>query len=141
MKGNGFDVMRKDFYIGDSCIMLFEMNNWMIPKIYKNIGPNIYTKHAEEFLKHYKEKNIFLEGENWVVELERKYTTALHLLEDLVSSQEAKLKEKGIPSKIVSNFKNASVFSGSDMIKLIEKLPEEFRVFMREWFEKDIDIV
>jgi len=138
---DGFEVMRKDFYVGESCVMIFEMENWEIPRIFKNIGPNIYTKHAEEFLKHYKDRKIFLEGEYWVVELERKYTTALHLLKDLVSNTDVKLKEKGIPSKIVSNFKNANVVSGSDMIKLIEKLPDDFRVFMRNWFEKDIDII
>ncbi|MBU3896910.1 MAG: CCA tRNA nucleotidyltransferase [Nanoarchaeota archaeon] len=141
MNEDGFEVMRKDFYVGELCVMLFEMENWEVPRVFKNIGPNIYTKHAEEFLKHYKDRKIFLEGEYWAVELERKYTTALHLLKDLVSNTDAKLKEKGIPSKIVSNFKNASVVSGSDMIKLIEKLPEDFRVFMRNWFEKDIDIV
>ena len=137
----GFKTMRKDFWIGDTCVIVFEMDTWMVPKVFKNIGPNVNSKHADDFLKHYKEYKVFIDGENWVVEVERKYTTALHLLKDLVSNTDVKLKEKGIPSKIVSNFKNASVVSGSDMLKLIEKLPEDFRVFIRKWFDKDIDIV
>ncbi|MBU3904595.1 MAG: CCA tRNA nucleotidyltransferase [Nanoarchaeota archaeon] len=141
LEHHGFSVMRKDLWLGDSCIYLFEMDVWTTPSITKNIGPNVYTKHAENFLKHYKERNIFIEGDEWVVELEKEYTIALHLLKDLIKKNDNELREKGIPSKIVTNFSKGSVVSGTDVIKMIKYLPEDFRVFMKDWFEKDIDIV
>lgn len=141
LEHNGFNVMRKDMWIGDECVYLFEMNIWETPSISKNIGPNVFTKHSENFLKHYKERNIFIEGDNWVVELDREFTTVLQLLKDLIGKGEKELKEKGIPSKIIDNLKKSDIVSGNDVIKMMKYLPEEFRVFMREWFEKDIDIV
>lgn len=138
---SGFRVLRKDFWVGDSCVMLFEMDVWMTPKISKNIGPNIYSNHAENFLKHYKQYKTFIEGEEWVVELDRKFTAVRHLLKDLIESSEEKLKEKGIPSKIASNFKKAKLSAGADVMIAMKDLPEGFRIFMREWFEKDIEII
>ncbi len=138
---NGFRILRKGFWIGDECVMIFEMDVWMTPGITKNIGPNVYSKHADDFLKHYKEYKTFVEGDDWVVELSKKFTTVLHLLKDLVSSSPKALKEKGIPSKIASNFIKGQVVSGSDTLKTIKDLPEDFRLYMREWFEKDYDIV
>ena len=128
-------------WIGDSCVFLFEMDVWQTPSISKNIGPNVYSKHSENFLKHYKDRNIFIQGNDWVVELDREFTTALHLLKDLINKNDKELKQKGIPSKIVTNFGKGSVVSGTDVVKMIKYLPDEFRVFMKDWFEKDIDIV
>ena len=141
LEGYGFSVMRKDMWIGDSCVFLFEMDVWQTPSISKNTGPNVYTKHAEGFLKHYKDRNIFIEGDDWIVELDREFTTVLHLLKNLIKKSDKELKQKGIPSKIVTNFGKGSVVSGTDVVKMIKYLPDEFRVFMKDWFEKDIDIV
>ena len=141
LEHHGFSVMRKDLWIGDSCVFLFEMDVWQTPSISKNTGPNVYSKHSEDFLKHYKDRNIFIQGNDWVVELEREFTTALHLLKDLIKKNDKELKQKGIPSKIVSNFGKGSVVSGTDVVKMIKYLPDEFRVFMKDWFEKDISIV
>ena len=117
------------------------MQAWQVPKVMKNIGPDIYSKHSEQFLRHYKENNVFIEGENWVVETEREFTTTLHFLKDLLKKSEKELLEKGIPSKIAPLMKKCKICGGGDALKTIEKLPEDFRVFLKEWFEKDLNVV
>ena len=138
LEKNGFRVLRSDFWCNTECVLVFEMDIWQIPKISKNVGPSIYSKHAEEFLKHYKENKVFIEGEEWVVETEREFTTVLHFIKNLLSKSEKELLEKGIPSKIAPEIKKCKICGGGDTLKHIEKLPEDFRVFLREWFEKDL---
>jgi len=138
---NGFRVLRSGFHCNKECILVFEMEIWQVPKIMKNIGPDVYSKHAEQFLKHYKENKVYIEGENWTVETEREITTVLHFLNGLLKKSEKELLEKGIPSKIAPEIKNCKICGGGDTLKHIEKLPEDFRVFLREWFEKDLNVV
>jgi tRNA nucleotidyltransferase (CCA-adding enzyme) len=141
LEQNGFKILRSDFYCNKECILVFEMETWQVPKIMKNVGPDIYSKHAEQFLKHYKENKVFIEGENWVVEAEREFTTMLHFLKDLLRKSEKELLEKGIPSKIAPLMKKCRICGGGDTLKAIEKLPEDFRYFLRERFEKDLNVV
>jgi tRNA nucleotidyltransferase (CCA-adding enzyme) len=107
----------------------------------KNIGPDIYSKHAEQFLKHYKENKVFIEDDKWIVEVEREFTVMLHFLKELIKEPEKKLLEKGIPSKIAPLMRKCKLCGGGDALKAIEKLPEDFRVFLKEWFEKDLNVV
>jgi tRNA nucleotidyltransferase (CCA-adding enzyme) len=141
LEQNGFKILRSDFYCNNDCVLVFEMETWQVPKIMKNIGPDIYSSHAEQFLKHYKESKVFIEGENWVVETEREFTTMLHFLKDFLKSPEKEFLEKGIPSKIAPLMKKCKLCGGGDALKAIEKLPEDFRVFLKEWFEKDLNVV
>lgn len=137
---NGFRVLKKDFWCNENCVILFEMETWLVPKVIKNIGPDVYSRHAEQFLKHYKDHKVFIEGENWVVEQEREFITVLHLLKDLFTKSEKELLQKGIPSKIASEIKKCEIAAGIEVLKLIEKLPKNFRVFMREFFEKNLNV-
>jgi tRNA nucleotidyltransferase (CCA-adding enzyme) len=138
---NGFKVLRSDFFCDKKCVLIFEMKTWQIPKITKNIGPDVYSKHAEEFLKHYKENEVFIENEKWVVEVERKFTTVLHYLKDLLKNSEKELRERGIPSKIAPKIRKAEIAGGGDFLMEVKKLPEDFRRFLREWFERDMNVV
>jgi len=141
LEQNGFDILRSDFYCNKECVLVFEMDTWQVPKIMKNIGPEIYSKHSEQFLKHYKENKVFIEEDKWVVETERELTTVLHFLHALLKNPEKNLLEKGIPSKIAPLMKKCKICGGGDALKAIEKLPEDFRVFLREWFEKDLNVI
>jgi tRNA nucleotidyltransferase (CCA-adding enzyme) len=138
---NGFKVLRSDFYCNKDCALVFEMETWQVPKIMKNIGPDIYSKHAEQFLKHYKENKVFIEDDKWIVEVEREFTVMLHFLKHLIKMPEKELLEKGIPSKIAPLMRKCKLCGGGDALKAIEKLPEDFRVFLKEWFEKDLNVV
>nr|NIM47096.1 hypothetical protein [Candidatus Aenigmarchaeota archaeon] len=46
-----------------------------------------------------------------------------------------------IPSKIAPAIKNCKTADGDKAIKLMKKLPKEFRIFLREYFEKDLNVV
>ncbi len=137
---NGFKVLRSDFLCDNKCILAFEMEVWKVPKISKHIGPNVYSKHAEEFLKHYKNEKVYIENENWVVEKERKFTSALHLLKEIVKKSERVLLEKGIPSKIAPLLKNCKIYDNSNLEKLLKDL-KEVNVFLKKWFEKDLNVI
>jgi tRNA nucleotidyltransferase (CCA-adding enzyme) len=136
---NDFHVLRKDFWCNGGCIFLLEMETWHLPKTIKNIGPNIFSKHAEEFLKHYNDKKIFTEGENWVVELEREFTEVSQLLRNLIRKSKKELLEKGIPTKIAPSLRKAKL--SEEFLKEYKHFPLDFKVFLRGFFEKDFDIV
>ena len=138
---NGFKVLRSDFYCNKDCVLVFEMEIWQVPKIMKNVGPDIFSKHSEQFLKHYKENKVFIEGEDWVVEIEREFTFMLQFLKDFVRKPEKELLEKGIPSKIAPLLKKCKLCGGGEALRAIEKMPEDFRIFLREWFEKDLNVI
>jgi tRNA nucleotidyltransferase (CCA-adding enzyme) len=138
---NGFTVLRSDFYCNRECVFIFEMETWHTPRVWKNIGPDVYGVHAEEFLKHYKNEKVFIEGENWVVENKKEFTDALQFLKGLIRKSNKDLLERGIPSKIVPVIKSCKIAEGGDAMKLMKKMPEEFRIFIREYFEKDLNVV
>ncbi len=138
---NGFKILRSDFYCNKECVLVFEMEIWQIPKTSKNVGPDVYSKHAEEFLKHYKKEKVFIENEKWLVELEKDFTEVSQFLKNLFKKSKKDLLERGIPSKIATVIRNCKIADGDNAIKLIKKLPREFRVFLREYFEKDLNVV
>ncbi len=138
---NGFTVLRSDFYCNRECVFIFEMETWHTPRVWKNIGPDVYSTHAEEFLKHYKNEKVLIEGENWVVENKKEFTDALQFLKGLIRKSNKDLLERGIPSKIVPVIKSCKIAEGGDAMKLMKKMPEEFRIFIREYFEKDLNVV
>ncbi len=138
---NGFIVLRSDFYCNNECVLTFEMETWHTPKVWKNIGPDVYSTHAEEFLKHYKNEKVFIEGENWIVENKKEFTDALQFLKDLFKKTNKDLLERGIPSKIVPAIKSCKIAEGDDTIRTMKRLPEDFRIFIRDYFEKDLNVV
>lgn len=136
---NDFKVLRCDFFCNKECTMIFEMETWKTSKIWKNIGPDVYSKHAEEFLKHYKNEEVFIEDDKWIVESEREFTEAMHFLKSLIREPEKNLLEKGIPSKIAPLIRRGKIFEGDDAIKTMKR--PELRVFMRKYFEKNLNVV
>ncbi len=138
---NGFEVLRSDFYCNKECVLILEMKEWQTPKVSKNMGPDVFSKHAEEFLKHYKKEKVFIEGEKWVVELEKEFTEVSQFLKNLFKKPKNELLEGGIPSKIAPLIKNCKIGDGDGAIELMKKLPKEFRIFLREYFEKDLNVV
>jgi len=139
LEEGGFRVLRSAEWANKKiCVLSFELDVWQVPKIVKHVGPSIYSlKQTRAFLDHYSDRPAFIEKDFWVVETERKHTTALHYLKDFFAQSEKTLFSRGIPNKL-GNIKTATIVSGADAIKLIKDLPEEYRIFMREYFEKDL---
>lgn len=138
LKKEGFSLIGKDYFAGKETIILLEAENWILPKTMKRIGPSVFSRHAKSFLEHYRERNIFIENKNWAVTMERRYHLLLDVLKDLLGSDMAAL---GIPSNIAKVMKDCEVHSGGDFLRLVRRMPEDFRVFLRNYFEKDLNIV
>ncbi len=142
LKENDFKVFRKSFYMGDFIAFFFEMETWILPKIARRIGPDIFTKHAKQFLEHYKDDRIYIEGRNWVVEYEREFISVADFFKSLLSRGAGELKSIGIPSVMAEAIdKRCEIASGGDAIRLVSRLPEDFRLFLKDYFEKNLNVV
>ncbi len=137
---DGFRVMRKDIWANEKeCTVLLELDVWQLPKIMKHFGPTIYSwKQSAAFLEHYKGRKAFVEKEIWITETERKHIVALSVLKGLLSLKQEKLLEKGVPNKIAPMLGSAVIKSGGDFVKAAAKMSEDFRIFLREYFEKNL---
>ena len=140
LNNQDFKVIRCDFYCGKSCVIVLEMEIWQTPKISKNIGPSVYSRHAEEFLKHYKNRQVFVEDNNWVVESKKEFTIVSAFLKDLFKKSNIGLLERGIPSKIAPVINKCKIYEGEKIFTLIRKMPKDFRIFMRDYFEKNFNV-
>ncbi|MBN2203241.1 MAG: hypothetical protein JW700_03595, partial [Candidatus Aenigmarchaeota archaeon] len=140
LEHNGFEILRSDFFCNKECLIVLEMKEWKIPKVWMNVGPDVFSRHAEEFIKHYQKKKVFIENDNWVVELEREFTNTVDFLKNIFNKKEKTLKEMGIPSKIAPKLNNAKLLYDKSLENKI-KDSKEMRIFLKEWFEKDLDVV
>ncbi len=136
LEQGGFRVLRSGFLCDGSCTLVFEMEICQIPLIFKNVGPDIYSRHADQFLSHYKDKGVFIEGENWVVEASREFTSSRELLSSFLKMSVKDLLGKGVPSKIAPAIKGRKLLNVSEAAK-----SKEFRAFMREWFNKNLNVM
>jgi tRNA nucleotidyltransferase (CCA-adding enzyme) len=137
-----FTLIGKDFYCdATNCILLFEAEVWKLPKVRRHVGPNIFSKHAKEFLKHYNRCKARIENDMWVIEEKREFTTLKQYFEYIFSQEEKELKERGIPSYLAKSISTKfKIFEGKNFLKFVEKMPREFRVFLKKYFEKDLNI-
>ncbi len=136
-----FEVLRKAAWADEEqCALVIEMKEWLLPRIDKNVGPDIFARHANDFLKHYKEHKVFIENGKWIVETPHKHVSALFFLKDFLGRNEKELLKSGIPTKLAPAITKATVVSGADTLKLMGQLPESFRSWIRGWFETDLNV-
>ena len=138
LEEGGFRVLRSaEWADGRICVLLFELDVWQVPKVVKHVGPVIYShKQSDAFLEHYANRRAFVENDCWVVETSRSHTVALAYLKEFFAQPEKLLLERGIPNKLTAS--KFAVSSGADAIRQMRSLPEDFRVFMKDYFEKDL---
>lgn len=138
LEEGGFRVLRSFEWADEkNCALTFELEVWQVPKVVKHVGPSIYShKQSDAFLEHYSSRPVFIENDCWIVETERDHTVALLYLKEFFSQSEKELLARGIPNKLAAA--KFSVDSGPDAVKEMKKLPEEYRIFLRGHFEKDL---
>jgi tRNA nucleotidyltransferase (CCA-adding enzyme) len=138
LEEGGFRVLRGSEWADERiCVLMFELEIWQVPKVVKHIGPSIYShKQSDAFLDHYSNRRAFVEDDCWIVETERSHTVVLPYLKDIFAQSEKELLARGIPNKLAAAKFDAS--SGAGAIKAMKALPEGFRIFVREYFEKDL---
>ncbi len=142
IEGRDFKILGRDFYCNGECILLLEAEIWELPKIKKHIGPNIFSKHAKEFLKHYKNFRLFLENGSWATEYAREFFSLADYLRYSFGKGLKELKARGVPSHIAESIaEKHEIFAGEDFLRFIKRMPDDFRAFLRKYFEKDLNPV
>jgi len=139
-----FNVLRRDCYTDekDLAVVLLEMEVFNLPAVQKKVGPEVFdSDDSKRFLEKYKGNAVngpFVEGNNWVVEVRRKFMTAREKLFDSLSADAKILTSKGVPNHIASQItKGFEIISESDRIMEIVKKNREFGVFLKKHFEKE----
>jgi len=139
-----FKVLRNDYYTDEEnfCIILLEMEVHSLPFIQKRIGPEVFDlDDSERFLNKYKKIAIngpFVEGLNWVVEIERVFKKASEKIFHSLNVSPEILKAKGIPEHIAESLsKGFEIITEVDKIVELVKKYENFGIFLREYFEKE----
>lgn len=84
LERHGFTVYRSDVSVDDGkAFLLFELLVWRLPRIKKHFGPPVTSAyHAEKFKRKYTASPLFIEQGRYVVEVERRYTDAVGLLQN-----------------------------------------------------------
>jgi tRNA nucleotidyltransferase (CCA-adding enzyme) len=136
-----FKVLRRDTYTNekDLALILLEMEISKLPIIQKRVGPKVFdSDDSKRFVEKYKELNPFVEGDNWVVEIRRRFLTAREKLKDSLMESIDILKAKGIPNYIAAQIaKGFEIFSENDRIMELVNKNNNFGVFLRKYFEKE----
>ncbi len=137
----GFKIIRTEEFITEkNMCLIIESEIWKLPKVMKRIGPDVLSKgHSLEFLKHYKNKQAWIENGKWIIEDERKITTIDEFLSKFFKGSKKSLKERGIPSKIVDLVNTIKIHSGDkSILKLNRK--EEYSIIFYKYFSKNLNI-
>ena len=141
LTNHGFSIHKTEYFIlKDKFGILIEAEVWKLPKVMKRTGPEIMSKHAKEFLKHYASKKAWIEDCFWVIEDEREFQTIDEFIKKMFSGSCKKLKEKGIPSYIAKQGRKLTLYTGDfELIKLACE-NEEFKKRLSKYFEENLNI-
>ena len=144
LKMHSFRVMRKDVWANRIGCLLLELSVWNLPKIKKHLGPPIWisSEHQKKFIQKWvktKEKvaGPYLEGDRWVVEVKRKYTEPISLLEAHLSGTVEELEERGFPKHIAEKLQDGGIYKNQGILELC-KMDRDFRKFLAEFLTKQV---
>lgn len=98
--------------------ILIEFETWDLPTVKKHMGPQIWIReHQDRFLDKYGD-GAWIEGDRWVVDVLREYTSANELLSDLMTGKKSGYLKFGkhLKKKIMKehNIKEVSEYLNSD---------------------------
>jgi len=141
-KPSSFKVFSKGFFTDEKKIVLciFELEYDELPRLEKRIGPSIFQKkRVEKFLAKYEDGAVYgpyVQKENWVVEIERKFNNAKEKLYEFLSKDKEELLANGIPSYIAEEISKEFEILDKQKIKNCLKRKDVGK-FFREFFEKE----
>ena len=111
-----------------------------MPNVQKLVGPSVFDeKNSKKFIDSHLSAlaGPYVEGNKWVVEVERKFKTPEAKLKDSLNKPVAVLKAKGIPSFIAEQIaKRFEVIQGKEVEALIKRR-QDVGLFLRKYFEKE----
>ncbi|MGZ7109531.1 MAG: CCA tRNA nucleotidyltransferase, partial [Methanobacterium sp.] len=138
---------REDFKLLDTAsytdekekvIILLELEVWKLPSVKKHFGPPIWSQeHQNRFISKYGDK-AYIEGDKWMVLIERKYNNVESFIEDNLSGNKIGLLRFGkhIKDKIL---KEHNLMDILDYLKL-SKCNEDELLFFFEYLNKNIHL-
>ncbi|MCS4540810.1 MAG: CCA tRNA nucleotidyltransferase [Euryarchaeota archaeon] len=117
-------------------IMVFEFEKAELPKVYRHIGPPVLAKKNEvdNFLKKYSTQKIagpWVENGRFVVELERRFSTAEDFLKNIL--KEKTVKKLGLGRHIVASLlKEYKLLRNKEIVEIYNK-NFEFAKFLTDY--------
>jgi len=137
-----FNVLRSDYWTDEKntgVLMEFEVSKLSV--VNKRIGPEVFDlENSLNFLQKYRKIAVngpTIEGNNWIVEINRQWKTAEDKLKEFLKDNKKSLEAKGIPNYIAKEI--SSKFELMD-IKKIRKFMEknkDFSIFLRKYLEME----
>jgi tRNA nucleotidyltransferase (CCA-adding enzyme) len=125
------------------CILVYEMENWSLPKIKKMVGPPIFShRHSQEFLEKYgsimppKGFGPYVEDNRWAADKTRDFSTVQELLQDLLKKKQDELQAFGIPKYIAEEFRRAKLLEDKKFFLLVKKDKALSAALREVYFEK-----
>lgn len=94
---NGFKTRGSGYWTDEKeeVVILLEFETWKLPPVKKHYGPPIWAKnHSDNFVEKYGEM-AWLEGDRWVVEVDRQYPEVEELIRAALSREEINLLKFG----------------------------------------------
>jgi len=128
---HGFDVLRADLFADDSAVLLFELAVAERPAVERHDGPPVHVReHATGFYETYADDadayGPFVDGDRYVAERPREFTTAT----DLLASDA--LFDAALGVHVAEALRDDyAVLAGDD----VADLAEEFGVELAEYFD------
>ena len=134
VKENNFQIFRESHWTDEKQIIIFllSVENLVIQKIYKRVGPEVLAEvHSEKFLLSHKKpvSGPRIENGRWVLETFRKYFDARTLLKDELKKMKKESK-KDMKRALIS----AKVVSEKDLIELYKK-NKEFQKYFTQFLK------
>ncbi|MEM5797886.1 MAG: CCA tRNA nucleotidyltransferase [Candidatus Aenigmatarchaeota archaeon] len=132
----GWNTMLND----QNAILFFELQVPKLPAVKKVHGPAVLVlDRSSEFLKKYRPLGrIMVEEEHWVAEIPRVFQDAKSKLNDSLSDKTDILMAKGIPSHIAKAISEGfKILDTATILRSIRK-DENFRIFLYDYFTKDV---
>lgn len=136
---NNFKVIRDTVWNNEEqeqTIIIFEIEQTIIPLIKKHLGPPIgHEKECEKFLSKYKNSNEviagpYLEDGRWIVQIPRKYTDAKELLKIKLKTEG---KNLGIPELISKTLNKKFEIKEGNEISLVYLKNQNFSEFLTDF--------
>jgi tRNA nucleotidyltransferase (CCA-adding enzyme) len=91
VESEGFKVFGSASWTDEihEAVILIEFEVWELPLLKKHLGPKIWIReHQQRFLDKYPD-NAWIEGDRWVVGVEREHTKVTSLLSDLMTGKKS----------------------------------------------------
>ena len=91
VESEGFEVFGSASWTDEKeeAVILIEFQVWQLPALKKHLGPKIWIReHQKRFLDKYS-NDVWIEGDRWVVGVEREHTDVSTLLSDLMTGKKS----------------------------------------------------